>query len=88
MKTLLKTLLLLASVSMAEIMNAQSFSNDFENQNEWLQPWFNIHIVADSDNLSGNHVCLCDSIHEYGFGFGINAGTDSARPTASSTRSS
>lgn len=79
MKTLLKTLLLLASVSMAEIMNAQSFSNDFENQNEWLQPWFNIHIVADSDTLSGNHICLCDSIHEYGFGFGINAGTDFPR---------
>ena len=79
MKTLLKTFLLLASVSMAEIMNAQSFSNDFENQDEWLQPWFNIHIVADSDTLSGNHICLCDSIHEYGFGFGINAGTDFPR---------
>lgn len=55
---------------------AQTFTNDFENGGEWLLPWFNIHIVPDGDSLSGNHVCLCDSIHEYGFGFGINAGTD------------
>ena len=55
---------------------AQTFTNDFENGGEWLLPWFNIHIVPDGDSLAGNHVCLCDSIHEYGFGFGINAGTD------------
>lgn len=55
---------------------AQTFTNDFENGDEWLLPWFNIHIVPDGDSLAGNHVCLCDSIHEYGFGFGINAGTD------------
>jgi hypothetical protein len=32
--------------------------------------------VPDSDTLAENHVCLCDSIHDYGLGFGINAGTD------------
>lgn len=64
--------LLLMSVG----LKAQHFSNDFESQNEWLAPWFNVHIMPDGDSLSSNHVCLCDSNHEYGLGFGINAGTD------------
>jgi hypothetical protein len=76
MKILVRTILLLTMFLMSELANAQSFTNDFENGNEWLLPWFNIHIVSDSDSLAGNHVCLCDSIHEYGLGFGIDAGKE------------
>ena len=57
-------------------IKAQSFRNDFENQNEWLSPWLNICIVPEDDTLSDNHLCLCDSIHEFGLGFVIQAGTD------------
>ncbi len=55
---------------------AQVFSNDFENRHEWMTPWFNLHIVADSSATEENYVCICDSIHEFGLGFGINAGRD------------
>ena len=48
---------------------AQSYHNDFENGNPWLQPWGNIHILDDSTAHSGNRLCLCDSIHEFGLGF-------------------
>ena len=47
---------------------AQSYSNDFENLNEWQTPWLNIHIIEDSTARSGNHLCICDTINEYGFG--------------------
>ena len=52
---------------------AQVYTNDFENRLEWNEPWFNLHIVADSSAAGENCVCLCDTLHEYGFGFGINA---------------
>jgi len=55
---------------------AQVFYNDFENRHEWMTPWFNLHIVADSSAAEENYVCICDSIHEFGLGFGINAGKD------------
>ena len=64
---------LIASIS----LKAQSFTNDFETPDEWLAPWLNVHIVPDGDTT--NHVCLCDSIHEYGLGFSINAGADFPR---------
>lgn len=54
------------------MVKAQVFSNDFENRNEWNRPWFNLHIVADSSTAEENFVCICDTIHEYGLGFGIN----------------
>ena len=76
MRVSFRIILLLAMFSASLFAKAQTFTNDFENGDEWLLPWFNIHIVPDGDSLAGNHVCLCDSIHEYGFGFGINAGTD------------
>ena len=76
MKAIFKLLLLLAVFAAPLLAKAQSFNNDFEDGNEWLLPWLNVHIVPDSDSLSSNHVCLCDSIHEYGLGFVINAGTD------------
>jgi hypothetical protein len=60
-----------AFLLMANWVSAQSYANDFENQQEGSQPWFNMNIVADS---TGNHSCLCDTIHEYGFGFLIDAG--------------
>ena len=77
--TLLKSLLIATLVAWGCIAKAQSLANDFENQNEWLSPWLNLHIVAEADSLAKNHVCLCDTIHEYGFGFSIAAGTDFTR---------
>ena len=65
---LLATLLL-----MANWISAQSYSNDFENGYEWYPPWSNLHLAADDDTLAGNHVCLCDTLHEYGLGFSIDA---------------
>ena len=54
--------------------HAQSYSNDFENGYTWYPPWSNLHLVADSTEAGVNHVCLCDSIHEYGLGFSFEAG--------------
>ena len=55
---------------------AQTYTLNFDDQNEAAYPWFNIRIVADSNAASGNFVCLCDSLQEYGMGFGINAAKD------------
>ena len=79
MWTKLRIVLFLSVWLAVPLAKAQTFNNDFENGNEWLLPWFNIHIVSDGDSLSDNHVCLCDSVHNYGLGFGIDAGTDFPR---------
>jgi hypothetical protein len=63
--------MLFLALAMPNLVHAQSYSNDFENGYEWYPPWFNLNIVADS---TGNHVCLCDTLHEYGVGFVIDAG--------------
>ena len=55
---------------------AQTYTNDFENQNIWNAPWFNLNIVADNNAATKNFVCICDTIHEYGMGFGINVGKE------------
>ena len=73
MRIFLRTLLIGALLLAAVIAKAQVFTNDFENRNEWLEPWLNLHIVPKGDSLSSNHVCLCDSVHEYGLGFSIDA---------------
>ena len=51
---------------------AQVYSNDFENLQEWNLPWLNLHIVADSSATEVNHVCICDSLRDYGLGFVID----------------
>ena len=51
---------------------AQVYSNDFENLQEWNLPWLNLHIVADSSATKINHVCICDSLRDYGLGFVID----------------
>ena len=51
---------------------AQVYSNDFENLQEWNLPWLNLHIVADSSATKVNHVCICDSLRDYGLGFVID----------------
>lgn len=71
-----RIILLCAAMFIAFTAKAQVFSNDFENRHEWMTPWFNLHIVADSSATKENYVCICDSIHEFGLGFGINAGKD------------
>lgn len=55
---------------------SQSYSNDFENLNHLEYPWLNVKIVEDSTAHSGTHLCLCDTIQEYGLGFTIDAETD------------
>ena len=71
MRTPINIILLAAVMAIANLVHAQSYSNDFENGYTWYPPWFNLNIVADT---TGNHICLCDSIHEYGLGFAIDAG--------------
>lgn len=71
-----RIILLCTAMFVAFTAKAQVFYNDFENRHEWMTPWFNLHIVADSSATEENYVCICDSIHEFGLGFGINAGRD------------
>lgn len=73
MKFCIRMILLWTALLFSFAAKAQLYTNDFENLQEWNAPWFNLHIVSDSDTTTGNHVCLCDTMHEYGFGFGINA---------------
>ena len=68
-----KTMLLFSAILIAFTAKAQVYINDFENRQEWNTPWFNLHIVADSSAIEENFVCICDTMHEYGFGVGINA---------------
>ena len=76
MRFRIRNILLCAALLTSFMAKAQVYSNDFENRQEWNAPWFNLHIVADSSDLEVNHVCICDTIHEYGFGVGINAGKE------------
>ena len=69
-------MLLCAAMFIAFTAKAQVYTNDFENRQEWNAPWFNLHIVADSCATEENYICFCDTIHEYGLGFGINTGKD------------
>ena len=71
-----KILLLCTAMFIAFTAKAQIYTNDFENRQEWNAPWFNLHIVADSSATEENYVSICDTIHEYGLGFGINADRD------------
>ncbi len=71
-----RMILLCAAMFTSFMAKAQVYINDFENRQEWNAPWFNLHIVADSSATEENFVCICDTIHEFGLGFGINAGKD------------
>ena len=72
MKFCIRIVFLLAALSASLWAQAQVFSNDFENRQEWNLPWLNLHIVADSTSTEENFVCICDSLHEYGLGFSID----------------
>ena len=72
MKFCVRIIFLLAALSASIWTQAQVYSNDFENRQEWNLPWLNLHIVADSTSTEENFVCICDSLHEYGLGFGID----------------
>ena len=69
-----RIILFCAAIFAAFLAKAQVYTNDFENRQEWNAPWFNLHIVADSSATEENYISICDSLHEYGLGFGINAG--------------
>ena len=58
----------------AGLLHAQTYTNDFENQYTWYQPWLNLQIVADSTAEAENYVCICDTTREFGLGFAIEAG--------------
>ena len=73
MKNCIRLLLIGVALLTSFFAKAQIFTNDFENRQEWNAPWINLHIVADSIAAEENFVCICDTIHEYGFGFDINA---------------
>ncbi len=66
---------LLAAFSILKAQ-AQSYSNDFENQYTWYPPWLNLDIVADSAAEGENYVCLCDANREYGLGFNVEPSKD------------
>ena len=73
-------IVLLATVmAISNLVYAQSYSNDFENGYTWYPPWSNLRLVADSTEAGVNHICLCDSIHEYGLGFSFEAGKNYPR---------
>ena len=71
-----RIILFCTAIFAAFLAKAQVYTNDFENRQEWNAPWFNLHIVADSSATKENYVSICDSMCEYGLGFGINAGKD------------
>ncbi len=71
MKSYIRLFLLWVPILIIGVAQAQSFSNDFENQPHWNYPWTNFRIINDPLAPESNHICLCDSIHEYGFGFNI-----------------
>ena len=73
MKFPFRIILLWTALLTAHFVKAQVYTNDFENRQEWNAPWFNLHIVADSSTVEENFVCICDTLHEYGLGVGINA---------------
>ena len=75
MKFCIKIILLGFALFTSCMVKAQVFTNDFENQNEWNYPWFNLHIIEDNSATNENYVCVCDSIHDYGLGFGIETNT-------------
>ena len=71
-----RIILFCAAMFITFMAKAQIYTNDFENRQEWNAPWFNLHIVVDSNATEENYISICDTIHEYGLGFGINAGKD------------
>jgi len=71
MKLFTRIILLCTTLFASFFAKAQVYSNDFENRQEWNAPWFNLHIVADNSATTENFVCICDTLHEYGLGFGI-----------------
>ena len=71
--------LLAAIMAISNFVYAQSYSNDFENGYTWYPPWSNLRLVVDSTEAGVNHICLCDSIHEYGLGFSFEAGKNYPR---------
>ena len=64
-------------------MQAQTYTNDFENLYTWYLPWLNLNPIADSTSQDLNHVCLCDTTHEFGLGFVIDAGKNYPRQNIS-----
>ena len=76
MKFCVRLILLCAAVFASLMAKAQTYTNDFENRQEWNAPWINLHIVADNSAAEENFVCICDTIHEYGLGVDINVGKE------------
>ena len=74
-----ESILLTLLLSVAYLSNSQCITLDFEEG--YAIPSFinNVNIVTDSTAFDGTHVCLCDSIYEYGLGFQINTDNKSSQ---------
>ena len=70
MKSRLLILLLLFLLPLGA-MAQQALETDFESWN-YNPNWKNVYIRTDSTAHSGTHVCLCDTLQEFGFGFQFN----------------
>ena len=79
MRSHLKIYLFITALIVSVSAKAQVYSNDFENQHTWYLPWFNLHPIVDSTAQTDSHVCLCDTTHEFGLGFKINAEKELSR---------
>ena len=68
------SILLTLLLSVAYLAQSQCITLDFEAGYTDIPDFLkNLNIVADSNAYEGTHVCLCDSIYEYGIGFEIDA---------------
>ncbi len=68
-----KSILLTLLLGAAYLANSQCITLDFEEGYALPSYINNIFIATDTSAYDGTHICLCDSIHEYGLGFEINA---------------
>ena len=69
-----KSILLTLLLSVAYLAQSQCLTLDFEEGYANItHNLLNLNIVTDSSAYDGTHICLCDSIHDYGLGFEINA---------------
>ena len=71
-----KSILLTLLLSVAHLAQSQSLTLDFEEGYTFPSFVNNIKIVTDSSAFEGTHVCLCDSLYEYGLGFEIEPDKD------------
>lgn len=75
MKVRFKTyiIILFLTTAFSRLGFSQSYCTGFEDGEERNRPWMNIHVLNDSSAYEGIRLCICDSVHEFGFGFQVKA---------------